>query len=88
MVNVTPLQKLGVSLVTKLLSDIRNILCLYPVFYDTLKDKKMKFVEIQILSLLKGLTAYNKKENKDNKNFLFESCDHITYWLRVPTGPI
>ena len=38
------------SLVTKSLSDIRNILCLYPIFDDTLKGKKMKFVEIQILS--------------------------------------
>lgn len=35
--------------------------------------KKIKFVEIRMLSYVKGLVAYTRKEKKENKIFLLES---------------
>lgn len=37
------------------------------------KKKKMKFVEIWMLSYLKGLVAYTREKKKENKIFLLES---------------
>lgn len=40
---------------------------------DIVRCKKMNFVEIWMLSYLKGLVAYTRKEKKENKIFLLES---------------
>lgn len=40
---------------------------------DIVRSKKMNFVEIRMLSYLKGLVAYTRKEKKENKIFLLES---------------